>query len=182
MKNLFLALMLIFASSAIAGTYDEDVRELLEVTGVRGLYINMNNTVIREMQTGYFFQADEQIDAELLTEAQRKEAGEILKNRFSEMLKKYSDFMDKNISYEDAVNDIYIPLYKEYYSHSEVKELLTFYKSEVGKKSIETSQHITQQAAERAVETYDQKISAFVKVQIEENISIAKKEINTKVK
>ncbi len=93
------------------------------------------------------------------------------------MVKHYEDFVRELIPYEKVENDIYLPLYKEAFTESEVKELLEFYRSPIGKKSIEIEQKIIQQAVESFAEKYDQIIIDFIKNEIDENLKIVKKEI-----
>jgi hypothetical protein len=42
----------------------------------------------------------------------------------------------------DAIIERIIPVYAKYYTEGEIKELLTFYKSEIGRKSLETNPKI----------------------------------------
>ena len=57
------------------------------------------------------------------------------------------------------------------------EELISFYKTSVGKKSVKSSQKISQQAARDISEKYDPLIVDFMKKQIRENIEIVQKEI-----
>jgi len=161
----------------MAGTYDENLKELFDLTGMKNSYVEMNTAIIQQMQTGFFQAIDRNISVDSYIEEQRQQIGEILKNRFSEMVKHYEDFVRESIPYEKVENDIYFPLYKETFMESEVKELLEFYRSPIGKKSIEVEQKIIQQAVESFAEKYDQIIIDFIKNEIDENLKIVKKEI-----
>ena len=81
------------------------------------------------------------------------------------------------ISIEKVEEEVFIPLYKETYTEGEVKELIAFYKTPVGQKSVQASQKLPQQAAQKSAEKYDSVIGDFVKKEIEENIEIVKNEI-----
>lgn len=179
--KIFFAIVLFAASfSVLADSYDDDLKKLFELTGVKNNYAGLNNVVINQMQAGFFQAADQNLNAASLTEDQKKQVGEMLKNRFSEMVKNYQGHVNKNMPYVDVEKEVYLPLYKENYSHDEVKELITFYESSVGKKTIEFSQKIPEQAAKKSAEKYDSVISDFVKLQISENISLVKSEMAEK--
>ncbi len=181
MKNIFLLLILIFSSTAIAGSYEDDLKELFELAGVRGHYSNLNTAIITQMQTAYFSEANIKFDATQYSEDQKKQVGEILKHRFGEMIKDYTSFVNTFISYEKVSDEIYVPLYKEFYTHEEVKQLLAFYNTDVGKKTIQSAAKISALASEKATAKYDSRISDYVETQINENIDIVEQEISSKV-
>lgn len=179
--KLFLTITLLLISfNAIADSYDEDLSTLFELTGVKNNYIGLNNVIINQMQNGFFQAADQNLSAESLTEDQKKQVGEILKTRFSEMVEAYQGYISEKMPYATVEKEIYMPLYKETYSHDEVKELVAFYSSPVGKKTVEFSQRIPEQAAKKSAEKYDSVISEFVKGQISKNISLVKDEMAEK--
>jgi hypothetical protein len=181
MKILIISTLLLFSCTALANSYDDDLKELFELTGVRNNYIGLNNSIINQMQSSFFQAADQSIDAKSFTEDQKKQAGEILKARFTVMVKNYEEHVKESMPYETVAQDIYLPLYKENYTESEVKELIVFYRSPVGKKTIGAAQKISQQASQRSAEKYDSIIIDFVKKQIEDNITLAQKEIADQV-
>lgn len=181
MKIIIVTTLLIFSCSAFADSYDDDLNELFELTGVRNNYVSLNNVILNQMQAGFFQAASENIDGSSLSENQKQQAGEILRTRFTGMVKDYETHVRSNMSYEMVAREIYLPLYKETYSVSEVKEVITFYKSPIGKKTIKSAKNISQQAAKRSTEKYDSIIASFVEKQIEENIAIANKEITALV-
>ncbi len=180
MKIFFAIALLLTSFTAMADSYDEDLKELFDLTGVKNNYAVLNNVIINQMQAGYFQAADQNLSAESLTEEQKQQVGEMLKNRFSEMVKGYQDYIAKKMSYATVEKEIYMPLYKETYTHGEVKELVTFYSSPVGKKTIEFSQKVPEQAAKKSAEKYDSIISEYVKGQISKNISLVKDEMAEK--
>ncbi len=180
MRIIFTILLFLSSCIAFAGSLDDDLRELFELTGVKNNYAGLNNVIINQMQAGFFQAADQNIDGSNMTEEQKKQVGEILKNRFSEMVKGYQNYIAEKMPYEQVESEIYMPLYKETYTHEEIKELLKFYSSPVGKKTIEFSQSIPEKAAEKSAEKYDSIISDYVKLQISENIGLVKNEISDK--
>ncbi len=179
--KIFFAISLLLASfTVMADSYEDDLKKLFELTGVKNNYVGLNNVIINQMQAGFFQSADQDINAESLTEEQKKQVGEMLKNRFGEMVQGYEDYIAEKMPYETVEKEVYMPLYKETYTHDEVKELVSFYSSTVGKKTIEFSQKVPQQAAKKSAEKYDSIISDYVKGQISKNISLVKDEMAAK--
>lgn len=180
MKKILLLCIFVLSNPLIASSYDDNLKELFELTGMKNNYIQMNNIIIQQMQNGFFQSIDQNISADSYTVEQRKEIGDILKNRFSEMVKDYEAFVADSLPYEKVEREVYIPLYKETYTENEVSELLEFYKSPVGQKTIEVGQKISQQSAEKSAEKYDEMIVSYVKKEIDENVDAVMKEINKK--
>ena len=180
MKIILTIALLLTSFTAVADSYDDDLKSLFELTGVKNNYAGLNNIIINQMQAGFFQAADQNIDANSLGDEQKKQVGELLKNRFGEMVKDYQNYVSEKMPYEEVEKEIYMPLYKETYTHDEVKELVKFYSSPVGKKTIEFSQKIPEQAAKKSAEKYDSVISDYVKLQISENIGLVKKEMTEK--
>ncbi|MGH1536476.1 MAG: hypothetical protein ACRBDX_00255, partial [Gammaproteobacteria bacterium] len=99
--KIILAISLFLTSfTVMADTYDEDLRELFELTGVKNNYAGLNNVIINQMQSSYFQTADKEISAENLSNDQKRQVGEILKNRFAEMVKGYEGYIAEKMPYK----------------------------------------------------------------------------------
>jgi len=182
MKIFSILVLLALSSVANAGSYNDDLKKLFEITGVLNNYISLNSQVINQMQTGFLRAADQSIDGSSYSADQKKQAGEILKARFTTMVKNYEAHIKKSMPYDKVTNEIYMPLYKESYSHAEVQELIKFYQSPLGKKTLEFNGRAGQEASKRTAQKYDTIIVGFVERQIKDNIAIVKKEIAAQVK
>ena len=181
MKILVTITLFLCSGVVLADSYSDSIKELFELTGVQNNYISLNNVIINQMQTGFFQAADQTIDASSFSEDQKIQAGEILKARFTKMVKNYENHVKVSMSYEKVSREVYIPLYKEIYSESEVNKLIEFYKTPVGKKTVQVSSLISKQAADRSAKRYDAMIVEFVEKQVRENIELAQKEIASQV-
>ena len=182
MRILLTTTFLLFSCSIFADSYSDSLKELFELTRVQNHYVSLNNTIINQMQTGFFSAADQTFDASSYSEDQKQQVGEILKTRFTGIVKNYQDHVQKTMSYEKVSREVYIPLYKEMFSEKEVLELIKFYKSPVGKKLVEVSPIISNQATERSAKRYDAMIVEFVEKQVRDNIVIAQKEVADQVR
>lgn len=182
MKVLITAMLLLASSSLFADAFDNNLKELFVLTGIKNNYITANTVILNRMQRGYLQAADENISADGFTEEQKKKAGEILKARFNVMVKNYDIHITKVMPYEKVVEEVYLPLYKEVYTNDEVKELLVFYRSPIGQKLLDTTQELSNQSSERIATKYDPLVVPFMEAEIEENIAIVQKEIQAQIK
>lgn len=182
MKILITAVLLLASGSLFADAFEDDLKELFALTGIKNNYVSANTFILNRMQRGFLQAADENINADGYTEEQKKQAGEILKARFNGMVKNYDSHITKVMSYEKVVQEVYLPLYKEVYTNAEVKELLKFYRSPIGQKLLDNAQEISNQSSERIAQKYDPVVVPFMEAEIEENIAIAKREIEAQVK
>ena len=182
MKIFSILMLLLLSSFAQAGSFNDDLKKLFEITGIVNNYIGLNSQVINQMQAGFLREADKNIDGSNFSDSQKKQAGELLKARFSTMVKNYEGHIKKSMSYEKVTKEIYLPLYKETYSPADVKELIKFYESPLGKKTLEFNRNAGKEASKRTAEKYDSIIVSFVEKQIKDNIAIVKKEIDAQVR
>jgi uncharacterized protein len=83
----------------------KDIKILLEMTGSAKLGVQVANQMITSFKTTYPDIPD----------------------------KFWSDFMEE-LEAED-LNSIIIPIYEKYYNHKDIKKLIKFYKSPIGKKN-----------------------------------------------
>lgn len=119
MKKLILVLFtwsFITAASAQEDSAKSHAKQLLEVTGVVKVSIQMMNTMF-----------------------------DYYKKNFPAAPDDFWETLSKEIKPEEML-DLIIPLYTKYYTDEELKQLLAFYKTPVGKKVIETLPLLTQES------------------------------------
>lgn len=179
--KIFFALTLFFISfTAFAESYDDKLKELFSLTGIKSSYNNIHGYVLKQIQSGFYQAANQNIDAKNLDDEQKKQVAAIVDKRFEQMVKDYETLIQTELPYEKAETEIYIPLFKEVYSEEEIQQLLDFYKSPIGKKSLETTTSILDKASEKTSEQLKPKYQEFVESKIEENIDLMKKEMSEK--
>lgn len=55
---------------------------------------------------------------------------------YSELSDEFWDGFMKEIDYKELI-ELYVPIYDKYYTHQEIKDLILFYESPTGKKTVE---------------------------------------------
>ena len=180
MRIIILVILLFTYNLAHADSFDNNLKELFKLTEIKNDYSDLNTIIINQMQSGFFRAAQQNIDGSNFTEEQNKQVGEIMRSRFTDMVENYRAHIEKVMPYEKVETEVFVPLYKETYTEEEVKELIKFYNTPVGKKSVEVSKKLSRQVSERAAEKYDSLIVGFIEAQIKENIELVKKDISAK--
>ena len=180
MRTLLISFLLLLSLNASADGYDEKLKELFSLTGINTSYNNIHGYILQQIQASYFQAANQDIDATSLTEEQKKEVSGIVDERFKQIVGDYESMVREELPYDKAESEIYIPLFKEVYSEEEIDQLIVFYKSPVGKKSLETTTGILDKASEKISERFKPKIKEFANTKISENVELVKKEMTDK--
>jgi hypothetical protein len=117
MKKIVIMMLLLASSSLFAAeSKQEDIRTLLELTGAARLGIQIMNQMI-----------------------------EMYKQNMPNVPEKFwSDFMNE-VKVEDLIRLI-IPIYDKYFTHDDIKELIKFYNTPIGKKVITLLPEITRES------------------------------------
>lgn len=119
-KLLILAFFIMgsFALSAQQTTLDEDIRQLMEISGAAKVGVQ-----VMEAMTVQFKQVLPEVPTEFWNEA----------------MKEFNS---------DALVELIIPIYKKYFTADEIKQLIAFYKTPLGQKVTSTLPAITQESME----------------------------------
>ena len=96
-----------------------DIKYLLELTGSLKIGRQMSEHVVTRM-----------------TEMLKKTRPEIPAEMYDVMKEEVSAVIEENL---DGYMEIIIPIYHKYFTHAELKQLLAFYQTDIGKKTIEVT-------------------------------------------
>jgi len=114
------ALGRVAAADDLTAAKAADIRRLMEITGAANLGIQFGTAVSRQM-----FQA-------------LKAARPDLPDRAMTVIEKeINSLLGEKISTPGGLMDRIIPIYSKYYSQEEIRELLAFYQSPIGRKTIQ---------------------------------------------
>lgn len=180
MRTLLISLLLLISFNVSADGYDDKLKELFSLTGISTSYTNIHGYILQQIQASYFQAANQDIDATGLTDEQKKEVSAIVDERFKQIVSDYESMVKGELPFDKAETEIYIPLFREVYTEEEVDQLIVFYKSPVGKKSLETTTGILDKASEKISDRFKPKIKEFADTKITENVELVKKEMADK--
>lgn len=144
MRGLLLALVvgLFMACSAgpvfaepLTAEKQQDIRRLIELTGMGGVMAQCTDTMSRQL-TFVFREARQEIPDDL----------------FDIIRKELDTFMAEQGGVPAEVVEKVVPLYHRQFSHGEVKELLKFYQSDVGKKAAALTPGLSRAGLDASIE------------------------------
>ena len=133
MKKILLAILLFTSVFTFSQTdkVEKDIKELLVLTGSAQLGKQVASQMFDSFEKMY-----PQVPAE------------------------FWDEFKKEMKTDDLIN-LMVPIYKKYYTHDEIKDLIKFYKTPIGQKTISVMPSVTQDAM-AAGQTWGQEIAMKV--------------------
>ncbi len=128
----------------------EMIRELLTIVGVAGMAEQMRDhqsiVELMRMQPSYpqmmEFAVSEQAD---LSEQDRQRLLARLAN-FDAFAERFRSLFAERLNFSEIIETVYLPIYDKYFSEEELREMLAFYRTPVGRRSIEVMPSLLQEA------------------------------------
>ncbi len=128
----------------------ETIRELLRIAGVVGMAEQMRDqqsvVELMRMQPSYHemmeWATSEQTD---LSEADRQLLLARLDD-FDAFAERFRALFNERLNFSTIIETVYPPLYDKYFSEEELRQMVTFYRTPVGRKSIEVMPSLMQEA------------------------------------
>lgn len=117
------------AAETVPPAKDADIRKLLEVTGALKIGNMMTESVVKQMSES-FAQSRPDFPAALV----------------DSLAMDVSRIFSQGISVKGGLMDQMVPLYHRQFTHEEIKGLLAFYQSPLGKKVAQTLPALTQES------------------------------------
>jgi hypothetical protein len=138
------------SEAEVTESKQELIRELLTIVGVVGMAEQMRDqqsvVELMQMQSSYHemmeWAASEQPD---LLEEDRQ----LLLARFEDFdafAERFQALFIERINFSTIIEAVYPPLYDKYFSEEELRQMVTFYRTPVGRKSIEVMPSLLQEA------------------------------------
>jgi len=140
------------------------IKELLEVTEATKLTENVLNTMILQGESNYP-QLLSGVQGNGKDIEQNKERILESRRRFS---KRFRELYPQRLNLEQVIQQIYYPLYDKYFTEDELRDLVIFYKSPTGKKSIMVMPQLMQESMQKSNELLNPKLIQLIKEIAEE--------------
>jgi hypothetical protein len=128
----------------------EMIRELLTIVGIVGMAEQMRDqqsvVELMRIQPSYH----EMMELATSEQADLSEAGrQLLLARlddFDIFAKRFRALFNEQLNFLTIIETVYPPLYDKYFSEEELRQMVTFYRTPVGRKSIEVMPSLMQEA------------------------------------
>lgn len=158
-----LSLIGVNAQEMIASQKRALIKELLEVTDAKNMAESMTDIMLLQMENNYpQMMAQTLSETDVLSSKEKEE----LKSRLIESRLRFSrrfrELYPKRVNLAEVIDEIYYPLYDRYFTVDELRDLIVFYKSTTGKKSIRVTPQLMQEAMQRSGELLNPKIVQLV--------------------
>lgn len=117
------------------------VKELVDVLNVRKSAKDMLEVIEAQMQkqmVDMMWQTLSQMkEMNELTEAEKQEMQDKVKENAQQGFKRFLDSLNKRVDFGQLTEDVSISVYAKYFTEKELKDLIVFYNSDTGKRSME---------------------------------------------
>jgi len=140
------------SSADISQTKQEKIRELLAIVGVVGLAEQMrehqSNIELMLMQPSY---------PQMMELAASEQPGLSEENRqlllarledFDAFAERFHALFVERVNFSEIIEAVYLPLYDKYFDEQELEQMLVFYRTPLGRKSIQVMPGLMQEAAQ----------------------------------
>ena len=117
------------AAETISAEKKTDIKKLLSVTNALGF-----GKIMAQGMTKH------------LTEALKKARPDIPEKMFDVLAEEVNNTIDEAMVEKDGLIDLVIPVYDKHFSHDEIKGLISFYETPLGRKAISTMPTMTQES------------------------------------
>lgn len=115
----------------------ELIRELYKATKADKLAEQTATTLIAQMETDLpkFISLRLETRSDL-TKKQKAEALKIAADSATRITKRFRELLPERINFSEAMEQIFFPLYDKYFTEDELREIVAFYKTPIGQKSL----------------------------------------------
>lgn len=144
-----------------AGEGEKAVMELTTLTGAKVQYEKMLTILSRSMQQGFNQGLMKAVQLHPVPQSKRKKASKILQKHFNDFIKQYERHMKKTMTWEGLVKEVYAPLYLKNFTVKEIKDIIAFYKSPTGKKFLQKSPQLIQDASKTVNNKYGKQLNKY---------------------
>lgn len=160
------------------------IAELLEVTEAKKTAVSVFNSIVEAEEKDtpeMIWQAiSSSQEVQNLTPGQREDLKKELFDDSARRNKRIRELFAQKIDLAAIINDMSYALYDKYFSEGEIKDLVTFYKSPTGKKSIAVLPNLFAESMSNTVTALKPKISEIVTELMDEEVNRARKELEEK--
>lgn len=143
------------------------IRELLDLTNSTQITQSMVKAQFDEMEKQLpdieWKAISESADIAKLTPAQRNAIRAKMNERLAKTSKRMREVFEQRIDLKQMIEDMSYPLYDKYFSESELRDLVTFYKSGTGKRVIEVMPALLAESIGRSMDVMLPKIQEVVR-------------------
>lgn len=168
MKKLSITLVLIICvvfQNPFLSCADEDTEkfvvftEFFQVIGAETQYMQMQSILMDQISKGFVYAINDQVEkSEKISEEEKRELGALINNYMKSALINLQEKFQKEIPFSELIENVYFPTYEKYFSIAELKDIIAYYQSPIGKKFVKLTPSLMQEATSTMNSLYEKKI------------------------
>jgi hypothetical protein len=178
-RTLLVAMLCIFGLASVSNAQQTItpekkalIKELLEVTGGHQTSEDMMNAMLQEMDKELPQIMSTLIDNDrVLTPAEKVDLKRDATELALRVSKRFREMFMQRVNVGQIVEDVSYPLYDKYFSADEIRDLIAFYKSSTGKKSIEVMPALVAESIAKTNEAMLPAIQQLIKEVTDDELS-----------
>lgn len=143
------------AAPSLSETKRTLIYELLEMTGGRQQYEQMQQIMLTQTQQQFVPMFAQMLQNSTgLSPEEEQAALETITANANTLIAEFSAAMQAEITYDDMLEQVYYPVYDQYFSEEDLQGLIAFYETPLGEKLIEVSPGLIQSSMQRSTEVF----------------------------
>lgn len=135
------------------------IKELFIATKVDKLAENFTNALLTQMERDLPKMVSDLAElGELQGRGETAESQRAIVEFRTRTLRRFKELIPQRINFAEVVEQMFYPLYDKFFTEDELKDLVAFYKSPTGQKSIGVMPQLLQDALQRSSEALNPKV------------------------
>lgn len=153
----------IFPSSVVASDQikSDTFQRFTKVAGLEKQYNQMITIFATNFQQGMVAGFEDGLKGKNIPEIKKKKLRQLVNETSSNFKNIFEEMFIKEIKWGDLVNNVYLPVYRKRFSESELKQIINFYSSPVGRKVAELTPKVMQESSDAFNKLYGGKVQAL---------------------
>lgn len=148
-------------------------QEFIQVIGAESQYNQIINVFMNQFKSGFTYAINQQIGQDKrFTDDYKEEVTSLIEKYMNNAMSKLENRFKTEIPFSELVTNVYYPAYEKHFDISELKDIIAYYKSPVGKKFISLSPTLMQDSMTIMNSLYNVKIQEISQ-------QVAMEEMNT---
>ena len=165
----FLMAFVVIGATAQVKSHDQLVVELVDAMGIK----EQARTTVDGVMTAVSQQSQGIIENMVLSESglsrtEKEKIAAVSRESYERFMKAFRERVFKQIDIAKTVEDIAVALYTKYFSDQELSDLIAFYKTPTGKKSMQVLPTLATESIQMAQEKMGPTLEKIVKELLEE--------------
>ncbi|HEX9780808.1 MAG TPA: DUF2059 domain-containing protein [bacterium] len=128
------------------------IRQLLDATDAEAMAERVTTAMLAEMERNYPQLLARVLEQENMDPDKRQAIQALIIESRTRVSERFRELYPQRVNFREIIREIYYPLYDKYFTEAELGELVEFYRSPIGQKTISVMPNLIQEAMQRSNE------------------------------